>query len=34
MALDCGANALAEFAQTTEGDTLIFTATAIRIEKK
>lgn len=34
MALDCGANALAEFAQTTKGDTLVFTATAIRIEKK
>ncbi|MFQ3598456.1 MAG: hypothetical protein SNJ66_08935 [Chloroherpetonaceae bacterium] len=34
MALDCGANALAEFAQTIEGDSLIFTATAIRIEKK
>lgn len=34
MALDCGANALAEFAQTIEGDTLVFTATAIRIEKK
>ncbi len=34
MALECGANALAEFAQTIEGDTLVFTATAIRIEKK
>ncbi|MFN3345804.1 MAG: hypothetical protein ACK412_09165 [Chloroherpetonaceae bacterium] len=34
MALDCNANALAEFAQTIEGDSLIFTATAIRIEKK
>lgn len=34
MALDCGANALAKLAQTVEGDSLIFTATAIRIEKK
>jgi hypothetical protein len=34
MALDCNANALAELAQTIEGDSLIFTATAIRIEKK
>ncbi|MGQ9804795.1 MAG: hypothetical protein ACUVRP_01795 [Chlorobiales bacterium] len=34
MALDCGANALAEFAQTTKDDTLVFTATAVRIEKK
>lgn len=33
-ALDCGANALAGFAQTLEGDSLIFTATAIRVEKK
>lgn len=34
MALDCGANALVHFAQTVQGDSLIFTATAIRIEKK
>ncbi len=34
LALDCGANALANFMQTLNGDSLIFTATAIRIEKK
>ncbi len=34
MALDCDANALANFQQVVEGDSLIFTATAIRIEKK
>jgi hypothetical protein len=34
MALECGANALANFTQTISGDSLIFTATAIRIEKK
>jgi|YNPMSStandDraft_2_1061718.scaffolds.fasta_scaffold00848_5 hypothetical protein len=34
QALECGANALANFAQTIVGDSLIFTATAIRIEKK
>jgi hypothetical protein len=34
MALECGANALAKFTQTINGDSLIFTATAIRIEKK
>ncbi|MCS6989591.1 MAG: hypothetical protein NZM06_08755 [Chloroherpetonaceae bacterium] len=33
-ALECGANAIAQFAQTIEGDSLIFTATALRIERK
>ncbi len=32
-ALECGANALAHFTQTLKGDSLIFTATAIRVEK-
>jgi hypothetical protein len=34
QALDCGANALSNINQTIQGDSLIFTATALRVERK